>query len=342
MKAKLISCVLLFLLAGASAPARGQAAGTSTYRLALAQKDWAFDLTVPTPPSVMDTLGDDRRSRTLFFGYNKNGEPMSLFIRLAPAPAAGGAAEFRDFAVKRLKDNGLAHSFKLSEYNHMPVASYRLDGDMSFGGSNGSYAYNLSPPRVLAAYMANDGVWAEFYIVKKEIKADDEKFFYSILDSAKVTDTSSPSTSFDFYWKGKPFYLGEDFKKAVEYYGRAFELEQKERRLDTDSWRTLVKELTEAHGATSDLGRARETLELAVLRDPTYPWFHYYLARVHAFRGDIDNAIASLERAFANKENAGGSDPLPAPLSDSTFKSFWKDEKFRNATRKMKRTKGRI
>lgn len=336
MKAKLISCVLLFLLAGAYASARGQAASTSTYRLALARKEWAFDVTIPTPPSVVDTLSDDRRSRTLFFGYDVNREPMFLYIRLAPAAAAGGAVEFRDFAVKLLKDKGWAHGFKLSEYNHTPVASYRLDGDMPFDGSTGSYAYNRSPPRVLAAYVANDGVWVEFYIARKEIKADEEKLFYSILDSAKVTDTSSPSTSFDFYWKGKPFYLGEDFEKAIEYYGRAFELEQKERRLDTDSWRTLIKELTDAYGATSDLGRARATLDLAVLQDPAYPWFYYYLARIHAFREDMDSAIASLEKAFANRENAGGAKPLPAPLSDTTFKKFWKVEKFRNATRKMK------
>lgn len=336
MKAKLISCVLLLLLAGAFAPARGQAAGTSTYRLALAQKEWAFDVTIPTPRFVVDTLSDDRRSRTLFFGYNENREPMFLHIRLAPAPVAGGAGEFREFAVKRMKDEGWAHNFKLSEYNHTPVASYRLDGNMPFDGSTGSHIYNRSPPRVLAAYMANDGVWVEFYIAKKEIKADEEKFFYSILDSAKVTDMSSPSTSFDFYWKGKSFYIGEDFKKAIEYYGRAFELEQKERRLDTDSWRTLVKELTDAYGATSDLGRARATLDLAVLQDPTYPWFYYYLARIYAFHEDMDSAIASLEKAFANRENAGKPDPLPSPLSDSTFKKFWKVEKFRNATRKMK------
>ena len=261
-----------------------------------------------------------------------------LTVTLDPAKAPGGAEAFRDYVLGRATWRARAEGVKTSEYKQIPVARYRI--------ALGSHLQlPPAPPtttlygaqRVAQAFLTRDDVWVGLALSGQEFGERDERFFHSLLDSLKFTDTSAPSTGFDFYHKGRVAYMLKDYRRASELLAAGFELEKRGRRLDRASWRNLVINLVDSYAAARELARAKEVLDFGVAQDPTNPVFHMALARYHAMHDDLDNTIASLERAYLNRESRYQAALLIDPLRDPAFERFRKDEKFRKAVKALKK-----
>jgi tetratricopeptide (TPR) repeat protein len=131
--------------------------------------------------------------------------------------------------------------------------------------------------------------------------------------------------------QGSAAYLKQDYKKAIQLYGKALELEKKEPTLEKNIWRVLVDNLGMSYGISGDNKKAKEIFEYGLSKDDKYPMFYYNLACAYAEMNDLDNAITNLKRAFEYKENRIPGERIPNPATDDSFSRFLKNEKFRRA-----------
>jgi tetratricopeptide (TPR) repeat protein len=364
MKARILSCVAASFFAAALG-VFGQQGGGQVYRFSLPDRDWAleFGLSDFSPP--IEIRGDEEGERALLawrLKRDKSSPPAGmLLIRMAPARIDGRGAGLPELIAARLKKIGkTARGVKASEYNHLPVT--RFSDETSFSRVQPPLGPTTLPSvgaerfrrQEIEAYLIKDDRWIVISLGAESLRADDEKAFYSLLDSVSLVDTSSPQSSFDYYSKGRSLFLAKDYSKAGRALEAALRLEQQNRRLGVAQWRDMVEMMAHVWGAAGDLARAKEVLDYGVGSDPAYPMFHWWLARYYAVNGDLDNTIASLQRAFSRKEElpappavllagpvavgsidmAGG---IPDPMFDPVFKRFQKDERFRKAVKAMKK-----
>lgn len=350
----------LLLLAAAHAAAARQADAPQTYRLALPDKGWALDLTVPRtgadpaaagnaadlPPlsaAPLEYLSDDGREYRLTFtpdlSPGRRKDLIFLDVALMPAQAAGGAAEFRAFMLKRLsKGGGTVSGLKTWERNQFALARYKFGLEIPGGPLlAGSAALPGGEMRIAQAFLVKDDLWVTLRLVVREMGGREEGFFNSLLDSLKFTDTSAPSTGFDYYHKGHLLYLRKDYRGAASALAAALELERRERRLDTATWRGLVSNLIDSYGASGDAARAKEVMDYGAQADPAYATFQLALARYYARLGDLDNAIAHLEKAAPLPKEGRFATARYDPAQDPAFDKFRKDERFRKALKALKK-----
>lgn len=263
----------------------------------------------------------------------------------------------RDAAVAGLLKTGHVSksSMKQGEYKQLPLLRYSVKGPRlggmlmlipnaglspfptSIGPS--TFYYDAPPTRMLEAYQVEDGVMIWFRCVGAEIKEEDEKLLYSLIDSTRVIDTSRPSSSSDFYLLGREMYRQKDNAGAVAALSQALALEQQRQELSQPRWRQLVLTMADALRAAGELVRAKEVLEYGVGSEPANFYFHHDLARLHAHSGDLGRAVASLELAYAHapKGSDSSAGALPDPLKDPAFRRFKDDRKFRDAVKAMKK-----
>lgn len=362
-KARATTVLFILMLAAAQAAAGRQAGAGSPYRLALPDKDWALDFTLPPragegadapgPKPAQDAprlasepielLSDDGRENRLFFflDMGKKRHPSDsrvVYVTLSPARAAGGAEGFRNFVLRGASSGGPLEGVKTSEYKRIPVARYRLALEplLQLPPSQ-PLAMRHGARRSVQAFLARDDVWVSVVVSGQDAGGREEALLHSLLDSLKFTDTSAPATSFDFYHKGRLLYMRNDYRRAAEALGAGLELEKRERRLDRASWRALVINLVDSYAASRELARAKEVLDFGVAEDPTNAVFHIALARYHAMRNDLDNAIASLEKAYVYKDERSRAAVPFNPLRDPAFERFSKDERFLKAVKALKK-----
>jgi tetratricopeptide (TPR) repeat protein len=136
--------------------------------------------------------------------------------------------------------------------------------------------------------------------------------------------------------QGSAAYLKQDYKKAIQLYSRALELEKKEPTLERDIWRVVVDNLGMSYGISGDNKKAKEVFEYGLSKDDKYPMFYYNLACAYAEMNDLDNAIVNLKRAFEYKENMIAGERIPNPATDDSFARYLKNEKFRRALEELK------
>lgn len=337
---------IVFIIASAPPPAGAQTPDKTAEtpppveRLALPGRDWALDLSLPGFVNILDSYSKESNERTLMAGPVVRKNLHSLMIRMMPAQGGGGADEYRAHLIASSKKLGNTSSLRSYEYGGLPLLRHKFDILAAMGGPPSMAGFGAGPNMLhsLTAFLARDGVWVSITLwgVSKSIGGQDEKAFYAILDTVRFVDTSAPSSSFDFFHKGRGFYKTGEYSKAAEFYGRALELERRERRLDAATWRRLVEEASRAYGLTGDLGRARATAEYGLSQDPDYPLFHLLMAIIHASRDDLDATVAALRKAFANKAALPLAARLPDPRTYAPFRHFAKDERFRKATKDMK------
>src|SRR5438093_1507517 len=128
------------------------------------------------------------------------------------------------------------------------------------------------------ACLAEDGFFADIHVSKVQFKPDEESLLISIIKAAHFKVTSapelsvaslgssrvsrpSPGTSSYYYNWGCRYYLERQFRKAIDSYEKALDLEKKEPKLNQTQWRVLVDNLGMAYGLARDLKRAQETFE---------------------------------------------------------------------------------
>ncbi|HEX5706921.1 MAG TPA: tetratricopeptide repeat protein [Pyrinomonadaceae bacterium] len=344
MLRRTLTCALM-LLACATAAAAQTAHDRSVYRLSLPGKDWAVDLSLGGFEFVTEVVSDDGGQVLIHAARRQKPGPLMLFVALMPAKTQGGAADFMQHSLERLKKARLLDGTpKTSEYKSLAVAKYKQT--TSFLpvalGSVLVPAEPLATPRhTISAYLVREDVWLHISLgATKSLKAEDETLFYSLLDSVSLTDTTRPAaTSLDHFYKGQQLYRRKEYEKALEHFRPALELEARERRLNEEAWRRLVWEASNAYAQTGRHDKTKEVFEYGLATDPTYTPFHYGLARMYANLDDLDNTIASLRKALAKREGDErriNLAMLPDPLKDPAFARFRKVEKFRKALKDLR------
>jgi tetratricopeptide (TPR) repeat protein len=344
MKARLYIILLIYILACA-ANAYGQGASEQgLHRVSWPGKDWALDVALPDFSILEEKLSEDGRSYLLSAYQLPDRRGATRFtqlkVRLELAQINGSVTDFRDFSIKQLKKSGRANGIKTFEHNQIPVIGFALESG-TIAGYQGDFPgiTSFPPTPGMRAFFARDDVWITFDLNALSMKKEGEQLFYSVLDSVKFTDTSNPSSSFDYYFKAKSLIHQKQHKQAIEYFNAALGLERKQRQLDAQHWRNLIGHLVDLYVATGDRGRAKEVLDYGVSNDPTFPLFYLALAHHYASQDDVDNAIASLEKAYTYRKNdrrASLQFIWSDPATDPAFLKFEKNEKFRKAVKAMR------
>lgn len=302
-------------------------------------------------------VGPERRAREFFimFAPTKGGPPkfFGLRIRMEPAPDGAAAAALRDAAAAHYAKakNVSRESVKQDEYKQTPLLRYKLSdggglfigygaGYNSLGAAYPSAAFGLpSSFRVLEAFAAHDGAAVTLRLMSSEIKEKEEQLFYAILDSLRFVDTSRPSSSYDYFTLGRELFRRKEYVASAAALVRALALERQKRELTQARWREMVLYLANALGAAKEYDRSRDVLEYGAADDPTYANFHYGLSRLYSYAGDLDRALAALERTYQNMPKGKYADDrwLVDPLEDVAFLKFADDPKFRDAVKALKK-----
>ena len=341
MRARL-SLVLLILISTCAPAVFGQeTSGRGRHRLPWPGKDWALDVSLPNFDVTLEEFSTVDRSYSLLAFLDSDDKSKRrhfvLIIRLEPAKVMGSDTKFRDFKASELKKTATIKptSVKTFEYKQTPGLKYAMGSVPIYSGG---YAYPPAPVMYgMDAFFVKDDVWITFNSLTPSLTKDAEEVFYTVLDSVKFTDTSNPSSSFDYYHKGKSLIRQKQFKQAAEHLSVALGLEQKQRQLDDADWRNLLGHLVDIYGATGDNTRLKELLDYGLSHDPTFPLFHLAQAQHYASLGDMDATIASLEKAYHYRKNDKRTALWIDPLTDPTFESFKKNENFRKAVKAMKK-----
>lgn len=351
MRTRLKIFPLVFVVAACALNVFAQTApGRDTHRLSPPGQNWALDVSLPGFRHATEKIDRDGRGGYTFEAAELQGKDVLfsfnlLEIRMEPAQFPGDAAGLRDFFVKKLEKSKGAKRKSIAAFEHQqtPAIRYEREYEVAYNLTQ-SYPVNLRQQSV-EGYIVKDGVWivirlsAPFFNTAPPRGKDRTPQFKSILDTVRFVDTSAPSSSFDFFHKGKSLSLQGTYPAAVEALAAALKLERQNRQLDISHWRELVKHLTDAYGGTNDWAGAKETLDYGIGVDPDNPLFHLWLARLYAIPGELDNVIASLAKAFALPVDSSLFGYLPDPLSDPAFKRFKQDDKFRRAVKAMRKKK---
>jgi hypothetical protein len=368
-----IGMAALLILAGSLAASGQQPDNGGRFRVGLPWKDWAFDmrlsafnlpaakvdrrdgtlraLVLATTYSPRESFGDDGREYRLRVSLKDEKDDRgdtSLNVVVKPLTPVVGAAEFRAAELKNIGrdadlDGRTRHtvkgdSVKTSDHKDALVARYATTFERVrehyVGGKKDTLAGKAEH---IAAYYVRDGVGVILTLSTRSVKEEEEKLFYSVLDSVRVVDTSSPSSSFDHYHRGRLLFLQKDYPRAAASLDKALTLERTQRQLDADSLRDLVAKLIDAYGASGDVARASEVLDYALTQEPENPLFHMTRARIYASRGDTDAALASLEKAFSYMKKENPRARLPDLTNDPAFGRYLKDERFNKAVKEMRK-----
>lgn len=340
---------LLILLFACAADAFGQATtgGQGLQRLTWPGKDWSVDFSpAPFTNTPEESLKDDGgylSVATLDRDNPAAKRAVMLTIRVEAATAVGSDRDVRDAAAKMfIKSEGVdAASVKTFEHRQIPALRYAIKNPMAR-----LYSPYPAPPGSLSAaghgieaFFVKDDVWITFRLNALSLKKQDEQLFYAVLDSVKFTDTSVPSSSFDYFYKAKTLIRQKQYEQAAANLQIAFGLEQKQRQLDDAHRRSLIRMLLDIYTVAGDRASVKTLLDYGVANDPTFPLFHLGLAYHYAAQGELDNTIAALEKAHLHRNNdrrtAGWA--WLDPLSNPAFERFRKDEKFRKAAKALRK-----
>ncbi|HEY5839122.1 MAG TPA: hypothetical protein VIT19_08810 [Pyrinomonadaceae bacterium] len=279
----------------------------------------------------------------------KSANPAWLTIVLEPAAQGLSPQEFRAFALKKFAKG--AYDIKHVEHNGIPLARYTT-GSLAAGlyAAHGVSTLGAKDTaRNLEAFLVGGETWARIKLTADSLGAEEERAFYSAVESARFVDTSNPATSFDYYSLGRSFSAKKDFARAAGYLASAITLEQNHAQLNAKHWRDLIMKSAEAYVTTSRLPAAAQVLEYGVTRDPTNETFQMQLARTYASMGDMAKTLATLKTTFQlmkkkkeifEKTSFPGTTShtmsLPDLNRDPAFKEMMKDKAFREAVKAFK------
>ena len=140
---------------------------------------------------------------------------------------------------------------------------------------------------------------------------------------------------------GNVAYGAGKFPEAIESYKRAFEIEQREQKLDAKQRRELVANLAMSYMRTGQVDNGKLTIAYGVAKDYNYPTYHYALACGYAVDGDEGSSLARLRTAYSFRNNLPAGESLPDPLSDSCFESVSSSDTFKKAFAEIKTSKAR-
>jgi hypothetical protein len=173
----------------------------------------------------------------------------------------------------------------------------------------------------------HEDVFVDVHVSKPNFQPGEEKLFDLVFNSVQIHE-GLVRTSMDYFLAGSSSYNQSDFKRAIPSYAQALALEQQEPKLEKKFWYVLVDNLGMAYGMTGDLESARKTFEYGVQKDPGYPMFYYEMADYYGEKGDLQNTMAFLQKAWDRKDNLLPGEKFPDARNDDSFKKWRKNPDF--------------
>ena len=174
----------------------------------------------------------------------------------------------------------------------------------------------------------HEDVFVDLHLSKANFQPGEEKLFDPIFDSVQISNGLT-RTSMDYFIAGSTFYEQGEFKRAIPLYTQSLALEQQDAKLDGKFWYVLVDNLGMAYGVTGDIESARKTFEYGIQKDPDYPMFYYEMADCFGEKGDLQDTMAYLQKAWDRRDNLLPGEKFPDPGRDDSFKKFFKNPDFK-------------
>ena len=140
----------------------------------------------------------------------------------------------------------------------------------------------------------------------------------------------------DYLRDGAAAYAAGNFFEAVVHYKKAFEIEQREQKLEKKERRELVSHLATAYSRTGDTKDARLVVAYGLSKDFDAPMYHYALACSFASEGDESTTVYHLRAAFGFRHRLLPGEKLADPMKDTCFTDFTDSDTFKKAVAEMK------
>jgi len=142
----------------------------------------------------------------------------------------------------------------------------------------------------------------------------------------------------DYLHDGAAAYAAGNFFEAVVHYKKAFEIEQREQKLEKKARRELVSNLATAYSQTGDTKNARLVVAYGLSKDFDAPMYHYALACSFASEGDESTTLYHLRAAFGFRHRLLPGEKLSDPMKDKCFTDFVDSATFKKGVAEMKRS----
>jgi len=320
--------ILLSLLPFLSAAVDAQDAPVaSKFDVWLPGKPWALELegTGFTPRSN-EIQPDGRR---YFLAENtKTRAVVSVYLEVLKAPAQPGECK-RSLEEKMKRNSSLAAGV-------LRGVSHRESGEMQI------LEFTLpeldgvpTSQKNIFGCLIKDDVFVDIHLSKVFFKPADGALFDALLESFRFVPREATTTpvpagnSLSLFQEGSRYFIAHQYREAIPFYQKAFEIEKSSPTLEKNLWRVLIDNLSISYGITHDLTSAREALTYGVSKDPDYPIFYYNLACVTAEKGDLPDTENYLKLAFERRDNRIPGETFPDARVDDSFQTLLLEREFR-------------
>ena len=142
----------------------------------------------------------------------------------------------------------------------------------------------------------------------------------------------------DYIRDGSAAFSAGKFDEAAVHYKKAFEIEQREQKLEKPERRAFVANAATAFARGGDTKDAKLAIAYGLSKDFDAPMYHYALGCTFASEGDESTALYHLRAAFGFRDKLLKGEKLSDPLTDSCFTDFADNDSFKKAVAEMKRS----
>jgi len=317
--------LLTVLVAAFSIPGPAQISKDGLCAISLPSIDWALQVELKDFKFKGMELRPDFLGQQMSASNEKTGVIVSVFLEKADHP--GDAKECRNFYWERSMKNPVEKSdVRQTELNGVPVVHYLIK----------EYQGQKIEQGNLNAFYSRDGYWIDVHLSKTMFTDADMTLFKAIIESVRFIEKYQPTRT-DCFRYGSRFFLAQDYKNAIKWYQKFFDMEQADRQADLSFWRVAVDNLGMSYGITGNIKKSKEIYLAAIAKDPKYPSFYYGLACGYAEEGNYEKAMQNLDKAISYQENRIEGEAFPDPAKDTSFKKYWTDEKFKSLVKKIKK-----
>lgn len=314
----------------------------SLRHLAVNGASWAvsFDLDSFGLEPVEEVDYNKGSSRRLKTGMTDEGLMLSVFVEPIPRASVGkiktslGCRNLYGAAQKKFPIQ--AKETKRMEYRGMAL----LQRDYEEVREDGVFTQ-----RSVRAYLFHQGHCVDLHISKTNYETGDGAILNKFLNRVKLVkdykpaaeaataaetaaakpEAAAPASEEDLNG-GIMAYMSGDYKNAAEKFGRVVEREKKQRTLGDRTLIPVIDNLGIAYGQLGQYEKSQAALDYGLSLFPSHTPFNYNKACGFAEAGDLDKAIAELEKAYAN--NPRLRPYLSNPARDSSFAKYRSDPRF--------------
>ena len=319
--------VLVFLSLWSRAARAQDAPASAKSDVWLPGKPWALELDGTGFTARANEIQPD--GRRYFQAENtKTRAVVSVYLEASKALAQPG--ECKHSLEEKLKRNSALASGSLRgvvyrESGEMQILEFtlpELDG------------VPTSQKNIFGCLIKND-VLVDLHISKVFFKAADQPLFDALLQSVHFASREGTATpvpagnGLKLFQEGRRYFIAHQYREAIPFYQKAFEIEKSTPTLEKNLWRVLIDNLSTAYGITHDLSGARDALTYGVTKDPDYPRFYYNLARITAEKGDLPDTENYLKLAFERRDNLIPGETFPDARVDDSFQTLLLQREFR-------------